>query len=318
MQLIVVDRRWSKPKSIYLGRGRLALIVSGLLLTVTGLSLAMSVVLLHLATKVELPAAQQVLGLMMRDQTQRDEQFVQSNVLTMARMLGDVQAKMLRLDALGERISKLAGIHPEEFNFKEVPGRGGPMSSDARPLSLHELQDQVAQVSHDVDQRSDYMNVVESQLVSNEARDALLPKGTPVSTGFVGSGYGYRTDPFTGARSMHTGVDFAAPAGTPIFAAAGGVVSAAEFTTDFGNMIEIDHGHGLSTMYAHTRRMFVKPGDLVRKGEKIGEIGTTGRSTGPHLHFEVHVNGSPQNPARYLASLHAGSDTAPALAEKSP
>ncbi|SPJ16433.1 Peptidase M23B (fragment) [Burkholderiales bacterium] len=150
------------------------------------------------------------------------------------------------------------------------------------------------------------MNVVESELVAKETRDALLPHGTPVSEGFVGSGYGMRTDPFTGEMSMHTGVDFAAPVGTPILAAAGGVVVSAETRPDFGNMVEIDHGKGVSTMYAHTSRMLVKSGDIVRKGQKIAEVGTTGRSTGPHLHFEVHVNGVPQNPSKYLASLRSG------------
>jgi murein DD-endopeptidase MepM/ murein hydrolase activator NlpD len=124
-----------------------------------------------------------------------------------------------------------------------------------------------------------------------------------VSQGFVGSGYGMRFDPFTGQQSMHAGLDFPAPVGTPILAAAGGVVVVAEPNPDFGNMIEIDHGKGLATMYAHTSRMLVKNGDIVRKGQRIAEVGTTGRSTGPHLHFEVHVNGVPQNPAKYLASL---------------
>jgi len=104
---------------------------------------------------------------------------------------------------------------------------------------------------------------------------------------------------------MHTGVDFAAPVGTPIFAAAGGVVVSAEMHPEFGNLVEVDHGNGLSTIYAHTSRMLVKVGDIARRGQKIAEVGTTGRSTGPHLHFEVHVNGVPQNPSKYLASLRS-------------
>jgi murein DD-endopeptidase MepM/ murein hydrolase activator NlpD len=242
----------------------------------------------------------------MRDQAERNAQYVQNNVTAMAKMLGDMQARLLRLDALGERVSKLAGIRPEEFNFRELPGRGGPLSGDARGLTLRELQDQAARVGQSVEQRDDFMNVVESELVANEARDALLPHGAPVSEGFVASGYGMRTDPFTGQVSMHTGVDFAAPVGTPILAAAGGVVVSAETHPEFGNMVEIDHGKGVSTMYAHTSRMLVKSGDFVRKGQKIAEVGTTGRSTGPHLHFEVNVNGVPQNPSKYLASLRSG------------
>jgi murein DD-endopeptidase MepM/ murein hydrolase activator NlpD len=307
LQVIFVDSRLSRAHTFQLTRARLFFLALGSLTLIITLSALISAAVLRLATRYDVPAAQQFLSMAVHDQTQRNDQYVQNNVLAMARMLGDIQARMLRLDALGERISKLAGIHPQEFNFKEVPGRGGALSADARPLSMAELQSQVAQVDRSVDERADYMNVVESQLVSSEARDALLPRGTPVSKGFVGSGFGYRTDPITGERSMHTGVDFAAPIGTTIYAAAGGVVMAAERNPDFGNMVEIDHGHGLSTMYAHTSRMLVRPGDLVRKGQKIAEVGTTGRSTGPHLHFEVHVNGKPQNPARYLATLRPGS-----------
>jgi murein DD-endopeptidase MepM/ murein hydrolase activator NlpD len=273
-----------------------------ILLAVAGLF----ALVLRLAAAADVPVVQSLVSFVMRDQAERNAQYVQNNVTAMAKMLGDMQARLLRLDALGERVSKLAGIRPEEFNFRELPGRGGPLSGDARGLTLRELQDQAARVGQSVEQRDDFMNVVESELVANEARDALLPHGAPVSEGFVASGYGMRTDPFTGQVSMHTGVDFAAPVGTPILAAAGGVVVSAETRPDFGNMVEIDHGKGVSTMYAHTSRMLVKSGDIVRKGQKIAEVGTTGRSTGPHLHFEVHVNGVPQNPSKYLASLRSG------------
>jgi murein DD-endopeptidase MepM/ murein hydrolase activator NlpD len=128
-----------------------------------------------------------------------------------------------------------------------------------------------------------------------------------VAEGFIGSGYGMRADPFTGALAMHAGLDFAAPPGTPIYAAAGGVVLSAEYQAHFGNTVTLDHGSGLSTLYAHASRMHVKPGDIVKKGQRIADVGTTGRSTGPHLHFEVHVNGRPQNPARVLAQGRDGS-----------
>jgi len=275
-----------------------------LAILVTGVGLFALV--FRLAAEADVPMVQKLVSFVMRDQAERNAQYVQNNVTAMAKMLGDMQARLLRLDALGERVSKLAGIRPEEFNFRELPGRGGPLSGDARGLTLRELQDQAARVGQSVEQRDDFMNVVESELVANEARDALLPHGAPVSEGFVASGYGMRTVPFTGQVSMHTGVDFAAPVGTPILAAAGGVVVSAETRPDFGNMVEIDHGKGVSTMYAHTSRMLVKSGDIVRKGQKIAEVGTTGRSTGPHLHFEVHVNGVPQNPSKYLASLRSG------------
>jgi len=142
-------------------------------------------------------------------------------------------------------------------------------------------------------------------------RRALLPQNTPITEGFVGSSYGMRTDPFTGQLAMHAGVDFAAPVGTPIYAAAGGVVASAETHSVFGNMVSIDHGNQLSTLYAHASRLVVKAGDIVKKGQKIAEVGTTGRSTGPHLHFEVHVKGQAQNPSRFLAQQRDGSPFGP-------
>ena len=306
MQIILVDRRLARARTLTLTRSRVALLACALSLVIVAATGSLFVLVFRLAAQADVPVVQALVSYVMHEQVERNEQYVQNNVSAMARMLGDIQARLLRLDALGERVSKLAGIRPEEFNFHDLPGRGGPLASDARALSLRELQDQVARVGQGLEQRSDFMNVVESELVATEARDALLPHGTPLSEGFVGSGYGMRNDPFNGQMSMHTGVDFAAPVGTPIFAAAGGVVVSAEANPAFGNAVEIDHGKGLSTMYAHTSRMLVKNGDFVRKGQKIAEVGTTGRSTGPHLHFEVHVNGSPQNPSKYLASLRSG------------
>ena len=314
MQIIFVDRRLCRARTLSLTRTRMAALAVAFSLLIIATVAGLFVLVFRLAAGADVTAVQNLVSLVMRDQVERNEQYVQNNVTAMAKMLGDVQARLLRLDALGERVSKLAGIRPEEFSFHELPGRGGPLAADARPLSLRELQDQVSRVGQGLEQRSDFMDVVESELVANQARDALLPKGTPLIAGFVGSGYGMRNDPFTGEWTMHTGVDFAAPVGTPIFAAAGGVVVNAEPHPAYGNMVEIDHGKGLSTVYAHTSRMLVKNGDFVRKGEKIAEVGTTGRSTGPHLHFEVHVKGAPQNPSRYLASLKPAGGAAVATA----
>ena len=322
MQIIFVDRRLARARTLTVTRMRMAMLALGLSALIVAVAAGMFAVVFRLAAEGDVPVVHSVVSSVMRAQFERNELYVQNNVSAMAKMLGDIQARLLRLDALGERVSKLAGIRPEEFNFHDVPGRGGPLAADAHSLSMRELQDQVAKVGQSVEQRADFMNVVESELAATEARDALLPHGTPLSVGFVGSGYGMRNDPFTGQMSMHTGEDFAAPVGTPIFAAAGGVVVSAELHPDFGNMVEIDHGKGLSTMYAHTSHMMVKIGDFVRKGQKIAEVGTTGRSTGPHLHFEVHVNGVPQNPAKYLASLHprapAAGDVTAALRAHAP
>jgi murein DD-endopeptidase MepM/ murein hydrolase activator NlpD len=177
-------------------------------------------------------------------------------------------------------------------------------------LSINELGEQVDRVAKGVESRSDYLDVVESELLAAQVRAALLPQNTPISEGFVGSGFGSRLDPFSGQMVMHAGLDFAAPAGTPILAAAGGVVSSAEYHPAYGNMLTIDHGNGLQTLYAHASKLDIRQGEIVRKGQQIGRVGATGRSTGPHLHFEVHVNGVAQNPARFLSRQASGSPLA--------
>ncbi|HEX4583290.1 MAG TPA: M23 family metallopeptidase [Burkholderiaceae bacterium] len=310
MQLIFVDRRLARARAVNLSRATLVWSALGVLTLLAFAVGGLYVLTFRLAAQREMPLVKQLVSVVMRDRLARDEQYLRDNVSSMAKMVGEMQARMMRLDALGERVSKLAGIRPEEFDFREVPGLGGAEPVASRPLTLAELQVQAHSVGKGLDERTDFMNVVESELVANAARSALLPRDTPVVEGFVGSGFGMRTDPFTGEYTMHTGIDFAAPSGTAIFAAAGGVVASAEHHPEFGNVVRIDHGYGLSTLYAHTSRILVKAGDIVRNGQQIALVGATGRATGPHLHFEVRVNGVPQNPLRYLASAKPGSPLA--------
>jgi murein DD-endopeptidase MepM/ murein hydrolase activator NlpD len=310
VQLILVDRRLARARTMNLSHATIVWGSLGVLAVVAILVLTLYVITFRLAAQRDLPLVKQLIAAVMRDRMAQEEQYLRDNVSKMAKMVGEMQARLMRLDALGERVSKLAGIRPEEFAFREIPGMGGPEPISSRPLTLAELQIQAHAVAKGLDARTDYMNVVESELLANAARVALLPRDAPLVEGFVGSGFGMRTDPFTGEMTMHTGVDFAAPVGTPIFAAAGGVVEAAERHPEYGNLVRIDHGNGLSTWYAHTSRFLVKAGDIVRKGQQIALVGATGRATGPHLHFEVRVNGTPQNPLKYLAGAKPGSPLA--------
>jgi lysostaphin len=300
VQIIVVDPRMARARTIDLtprlliGAGAAALLA--VMLAVIGLY----AITFRIAAEVRVPLIQELIGFVMRDEVARNEQFVRDNVSALAKRIGEMQAQLMRLDALGERIAKIAGIRPEEFNFKELPGRGGAAPVDGRTLTLDELKDEMERIARDVSSRQDYLDVIESELMAAQVRRALLPQNTPVSEGFVGSGYGMRTDPFTGQLAMHAGVDFAAPIGTPIFAAAGGVVASAEMHPVYGNTVKIDHGNELATLYAHASKIVVKAGDIVKRGQKIAEVGTSGRSTGPHLHFEVHVRGQAQNPSKFL------------------
>lgn len=242
----------------------------------------------------------------------RDNDYLRENLAVMATRVGELQARMVRLDALGERVSGLAGISPQDFDFRHVPPRGGPERSGksaAAELTLPDLDTALKQLGEDADHRADYFNVIETTLQDRQLSDRRLPRVMPVATGYNASSFGARIDPFSGRRVQHDGVDFAAPGGTPIVAAAGGVVVAQEWHHEYGNMIDIDHGNGLKTRYAHVSRSLVKVGDLVRAGQNIAQVGSTGRSTGSHLHFEVHVNGQARNPAGFLMSATAPTPT---------
>lgn len=298
MQIIVVDKRLARALTLSITR-RHALAASitfalGILL----LSGAFSFLTVRAASVFRIPILSDLVSFVTRDEMERKDQFVRDNVSALARKLGEVQAQLLRLDAVGERVGKAAGIRPEEFRFAQLPGRGGALESD--PMTLRELDLALKQLSASVEQRADYMSVIEAELRAQQVRQALLPHSKPVSDGFIGSGFGWRSDPFSGEMSHHSGIDFAAPAGTPIHAAAGGVVVVAEYHPVWGNLVEVDHGNSLLSRYAHASRLNVAAGDIVKRGQKLAEVGSTGRSTGSHLHFEVHHQGVAQNPAKFL------------------
>lgn len=316
MQIIFVDQRLKRARTLTLTPRLFAAVASGLAVIVLLSVIGLYVVTFRTAVALEIPYLRDLAASVMRDEIDRNVQFTRDNVSAMALRLGEMQAQLMRLDALGERVAKLAGIRPQEFDFRQIPGRGGAEPSESRPMSMTELRSQVESVARDVESRADFMDVVESELLAAQVRRTLLPQNTPVTEGFVGSGFGMRADPFTGQLAMHAGLDFAAPTGTPILAAAGGVVSETEVHPAFGNMLKIDHGNGLQTLYAHASRIDVRIGQIVRAGQQIAEVGTSGRSTGSHLHFEVHANGTPQNPARFLSRLAGDSPLAALIARR--
>lgn len=234
--------------------------------------------------------------------------YMRENLDALARKLGEMQARMVQIDALGERVAGLAGINPEEF---KKPQAAGGSFVPGQPMSLDEIMAVANGLEALSDTRMDWLTAVETRLFDQKMQTALQPTEKPVKDVTLGSRFGFRIDPFTGERAMHTGLDFPAEVGTPILAAAGGVVIVQEFHAAYGNMVEIDHGNGLITRYAHASKTFVKKGDIVKRGQTIAAVGSTGRSTGPHLHFEVWVSGVPQDPQRFLA---AGEDLAKAQA----
>lgn len=302
MQIILLHPRFTHAKSVTLTHRHLLLVVAAFILAVILTSFL--VFYLAVSSPANMPASvRDLIATGSQGDDARKEKFLKENLALMARRVGEMQAQLMRLDALGERVQGLAGVKPTEFNFRELPGRGGmePMdSTSSRDLTMSEFKALLDAMSHDVERRADYLNAVESTLMSDKIKSKLLPTSQPVNVSYNASTFGRRLDPFSGRSAMHEGIDFAAPIGTPILAAAGGVVTVAEFHPQYGNMMEIDHGNDMITRYAHTSRLLMHVGDIVRRGQHIADIGTTGRSTGPHLHFEVRIKGVAQDPHKFL------------------
>lgn len=243
-------------------------------------------------------------GILLADQhaeARQRQQQIQDNINSLAVKLGEAQAHMLRLDGLGEKLALVAGLKPQELPSATAnAGRGGAASGGA-PLSIDDFARQLGDLSRGVDVKADQLSVLEALLVEGSAQRKFLPTLAPIETVNYTSNFGYRIDPFNGHQTFHEGVDFAAQIGTTINAAASGKVIYAEQHPAYGKCVDIDHGNGLVTRYAHASELLVKEGDLVVRGQPVARVGSTGRSTGPHLHFEVRLNGVPQNPSRFLA-----------------
>ncbi len=299
MHLIITDAWLAQSRAIYLSGTKLVLagFVAALALMLVAAGMYHWVFLK--GAREGWPVIGALVKLMVKDEFEQRDRFLRENLDAMAKRLGEMQAKMMQLEALGERVSGLAGVNPNEI--KTMPGRGGALVT-GRSLTMEELQATLADLDKLTDQRVDLMTVMESRLFDQKIKKMMVPTQQPVAGGALGSSFGWRIDPLNGRSALHTGLDFPAEPGTPILAAAGGVVVTQEYHPAYGNMVEVDHGNDLVSRYGHASRVWVKKGDLVKRGQKIAEVGTTGRSTGPHLHFEVLVQGVFQDPQKFLTA----------------
>jgi murein DD-endopeptidase MepM/ murein hydrolase activator NlpD len=299
VHFIITDAWLAKSRAVHLSGTRLMAALLGLSLALMLLAAAMYHWVFLKGAREGWPVVGTLVKLIVKDEFEQRDRFMRENLDAMARKLGEMQAKLVQLEALGDRVSGLAGINPADVRVASA--QGGALIS-GKPLSMEELQATLADLDKLTGQNTDLMTVVESRLLDEKIRKMMVPTQEPVRGGHVGSAFGWRIDPFTARSALHTGLDFQAEQGTPILAAAGGVVVTQEAHPAYGNMIEVDHGNDLITRYAHASRVWVKKGDLVKRGQKIADVGTTGRSTGPHLHFEVLVQGVPQDPQKFLAA----------------
>jgi murein DD-endopeptidase MepM/ murein hydrolase activator NlpD len=299
VHLIITDAWLAKSRAIHLSGTKLLLagVAASLLLMLTSVALYNLVILK--GAREGWPVISSLVRLVVKDEFAQRDQFLRENLDMMARKVGELQAKLMQLESLGERVSGLAGIPTP--GVKTPMGSGGALVG-GRPLSMDEIKATLADLDRLTNQHTDLLTVEESRLFEQKIKKMMVPTQRPITFGNMGSPFGWRIDPFTGRSALHTGMDFQAEIGTPILAAAGGVVVAQELHPEYGNMVEIDHGNNLVTRYAHASKVFVKKGDLIRRGQEIAEVGTTGRSTGAHLHFEVLVQGVPQDPQKFLAA----------------
>lgn len=229
---------------------------------------------------------------------------VEQQLDTLGRRLGQMQARMSRLNALGKRLTSMANLEADEFNFDAEPAMGGPVNASASDQTAADLIAALDTLGRKIRNKKEELEILEVLLMDRELHSKQFPNGSPLKDGWLSSGYGYRNDPFTGKRAFHNGVDIAAKPGLPIEAIATGVVTASRVKPGYGVTVEINHGNGYTTRYAHAKVAKVKTGERVEKGDVVAIVGNTGRSTGTHLHFEVLRDGKAVNPRKYLrASL---------------
>lgn len=215
--------------------------------------------------------------------------------------LGEMQARLLRLDALGKRLTTLADLDEDEFNFDQPPAVGGPeLDTESVGTSSDDLMKSLDDLSHQIEDRQQQLQVIESLLSNRQFEDQVFIAGRPIRKGWLSSHFGRRIDPFTGRPAWHEGVDMAGKDGSDIIASAAGVVVWAGPRYGYGNLVEIDHGNGYTTRYGHAKEVVVNKGDIVKKGQVIALMGSTGRSTGPHVHYEVRHNGRALDPAKFI------------------
>lgn len=236
-----------------------------------------------------------------RAQLEQTRQQADQQLAAIALRMAELQARLVRLDALGERLTTIAKLDEGEFDFSQPPALGGPESASlGDAYAAPEFVDVIDQLTAQVANREQQLEILADLLAKRKIQNDVFLAGRPVSKGWMSSRYGRRTDPFSGRVAWHSGVDFAGKLGSDVISVAAGVVTWAGKRHGYGDLVEINHGNGFSTRYAHNSELKVNVGDIVKKGQVIALMGTSGRSTGPHVHFEVYKNGRTVDPAAYI------------------
>lgn len=301
MNIILISNKSKQAKKITLTKKHFILSISVLSLLIVTLALGLNFISLRYADRIDTPALRAVLVNPQEERHRKIQTHLQDNLNIMASKLGQMQAQLLRLDALGERLAESSGFKPQDFSFNTLPGQGGMHSElTSEGLTLIEFDHKLEELSSMLEERQDKLGALDFLLRHDRLTKFILPTEMPIESDWYSSGFGYRIDPFTGKKAFHDGVDFSAQIGTPIKAAAAGVVVYSDRHPEYGNMVEIDHGDEMVSRYAHASKLLVELGQIVLQGQKIAEVGNTGRSTGAHLHFEIRYKDKPLNPSKFL------------------
>jgi murein DD-endopeptidase MepM/ murein hydrolase activator NlpD len=300
MNVILVSSRFAKARSITLRGSHLLLAAAMVCCLLLASAFAVQYALVRFQPEALSADMRAWLANVQSESKLKQQHYLREGLDTMAAQLGRMQAQLLRLDALGARLAKLGGIKPQEFNFDEPPPQGGPYLPARGEVSPEGMSRQLTELAALLNDRNDKLLALETMLMQVRLDKKMISAASPIADGWSSSNFGWRLDPFTGRNAMHEGVDFVVPEGTPIMAAASGIVVYAGYHEQYGNMLEVDHGHDIVTRYAHASKLLAKVGQVVRRGEMVARAGSTGRSTGNHMHFEVRYRGIAQNPDRLL------------------
>ena len=303
MNIIIVGKRHGQSKTYSLGPVARFLLLTSICVLPFAMGATGYLLAAHLADKGLLdPIAAKAWEKDLDDQRQELQQIRQHADLELDGLtlrLAELQAKLLRIDALGERLIDITKINADEFDFSSVPAIGGP-GTLGETYQAPEIQAVLDNLASRIDRREQQLEVLDDLLLANKIKTDTFVAGRPIKRGWMSSRYGKRTDPFNGRLAWHAGVDFAGKEGSDVIAVASGVVTWASDRYGYGKLVEINHGNGYKTRYAHGAEIKVKVGDIVRKGDVVAAMGSSGRSTGPHVHFEVYKNGRTVDPAAYL------------------
>jgi murein DD-endopeptidase MepM/ murein hydrolase activator NlpD len=303
MNVIFLSKREGKARQLNLAHPLTLSLIAGFALVILGSAFMLGMQLGRGNHEKVVLSDTVHLGDVLSQQTQQIAELkrqLQLRVDAMAMRLGEVNAHIIRLDALGKRLTEMADIDSREFNFDRDPPRGGASEGEGVSAQIPDLSTMLAKLEKQVDLRQSQLTALENVILSRELKQEIHPEGRPVENGFISSYFGEREDPFDGQETFHKGVDFAGTKGSTVTAVAAGVVTWAGERAGFGKLIEINHGDGYVTRYGHNEKTLVSVGETVKRGDPIGLMGSTGRSTGPHVHFEVLRNGRQVDPLSFI------------------